>query len=67
MLGDAPPCPVLGQEETDYMVNKGTETDNILTDIFPWSFSTKLNKLIGGQMICLIQAEDIGHILGRKY
>lgn len=56
---------VLGQG-TDYVVNKRIETD-ILTDIFPWSFSTKLNKLIVGQMICLIKAEDIGHFLGRKY
>lgn len=57
---------MLGQD-TDYKVNKETETENILTAIFPWSFFTKLNKVIGGPMICLVQVEDTGHILGINY
>lgn len=66
--GNSTPCPILGQY-TDYMVNKETETKNILTDIFLWSFSTILNKLlvIDGHVICVIQVEDTGHILGIKY
>lgn len=50
MPRNAPPCPMLRQE-TDYMVNLGTEAENILTEIF----------------LCLTQAEDTGHNLGEKY